>query len=237
MSTYLELCQKLRSQCINGYASAPTTVSGQTGILERVVTWVADSWRTIQLRHDWTWARKPFKFNTVASTAAYADSDVTDVEAAAVITRLKHWWVNDRVNPPYCYLTSGGVAGQRILVFLPYEVFHRRYKFGVQQSMTGAPIHITVNDNNEIELGPTPDAVYTVTGHFQRSPQILALDDDEPEIPEEYHDLIVCRAVERYATRAVAPEVLADARLEGGRLMRALERQYLPRVRLGAPLR
>lgn len=237
MSTYLELCQSLRQECYTSYSNQPTTVAGQTGAMANVVTWISKSYKDIQLRYDnWRWMRSNFTVNTVASTDSYDYTDCTDTKTGSAISRFSHWWANDPADGFRSYLTSGGVSGQQWLRYLEYEKFRSFYKFGAQQSQTGQPFVVSVDDDEKIVLGPNPDAIYTISGSYQRGPQILTLDADEPDMPERFHDLIVYWAMQRYAIKAVAPEVLARANLEGGRLMRALEQSQLPKIRLGGPL-
>ena len=55
-------------------------------------------------------------------------------------------------------------------------------------------------------------------------------------MPSRFHDLIVYYAMQRYAVNSIAPEVLARARLEGGRILSSLEQSQLPAMALGNPL-
>ena len=142
--------------------------------------------------------------------------------------------MDDLEDRPKCYLSSGGVGGEYWLIYIPWEQFKVLYKKGTQNN--GQPIHITVDNAENIVLGPKPDAVYVVSGDFQRGVQVLAADGDIPDMPTNYHDLIVYRAIEKYGANSVAPEIFNRARLEGNRIMRALELSQLPRMRFGAPL-
>ena len=81
-----------------------------------------------------------------------------------------------------------------------------------------------------------PNDIYTVRGEYQMSPQSIALDEDTPEVPTQFHDLIWYRAMEKHATDLAAPEVMERATLEGRRLMRALEANQLPIIGTGDPL-
>jgi hypothetical protein len=237
VSTYLQLCQKLRRECVNGYAGGPGAVTGQTGILEKIVGWVADAYKDIQILHDnWRWMRSNFTVNTVASDDTYAFADCTDTKTAAAISRFSHWHADDREDPFRAHLTSVGVSAQNWLIYLPYDEFRRIYKFGAQQTVTGQPVYASVDDDDQIVLGPNPSDIYTITGRYQRGPQILAANDDTPDMPTQYHDLILYYAMERYAVNSVAPEVLARARTEGARLLGALQRTQLPEIHMGGPL-
>ncbi len=236
MPTFLQLCVKTRREC-DLAGTGPTTVLSQTGKLEKIVNWVADAYTEIQGRYpNWRWMRKPFTVNTVASTDTYAYTACTDTEAGTVISRFKRWWADDECRRFTIYLSSGGVSGQRWLIWMPYDIFKVLYKFGQQQSQTGAPIHVSVDDNNRIVLGPNPDAVYVVGGDFQRSAQVLAADATVPEMPADYHMLAVYVAMRKYGASEAAVEVFSRGQLEGGRMLRQLELDQLPQMCLGGPL-
>jgi hypothetical protein len=236
VSTYLQLCQDVVRECgIPG--TGPSAITGQTGELARVVAWVKNAYTEIQNRYpDWRWLRKPFTFNTVAGTDAYAYGSVTDGEASALITRFSRWWANDLDRRPTIYLSSGGVTGEHWLIWVPYSFFKRLYRFGPQTTARGMPIHISVNDANKLVLGPNPDAVYVVQGEYQKNAQVLAANSDTPEIPVDYHQLIVCRAMAKYAGFESASDVMLRATTEGNPLMRQLEANQRPQMRLAGPL-
>lgn len=226
----------MRRECgITG--TGPTAVTGQTGQLEKVVNWVADAWNDIQMRNiHWRWMRCGFTFNTSASDGTYAYTDVTDTKTSAVIARFARWWADDASAPFKCYLTSAGVSAQYRLEYIPYENFKYHYKFGAQQSLTGRPVHVSVDDDDQIVIGPNPDAIYTITGDFQRGPQTLTADGTTPDMPSRFHDLIVYYGMQRYAGASIAPEVMAIADLQVSRLMPALEQSQLPQVSFGETL-
>lgn len=232
---YLELCQKLAREAeITASMSIPAAVTGQTGQLARVVGWVSDAYKDIQRRHDWRWMRRPFTFNTVADDDTYAFGDVTDVDTGLAIARFKRWWVNDACDPFQAYLQSGGVAGQFRLIYMPWTNFKWIYRHGTQTS--NRPVHVTVDHQNNLVLGPKPNAVYVVTGDFQRGVQVLAADADEPEMPEDYHDVIWRTAIQMYGANAVAAEIFTRAQMEANKTMRTLEREQLPELELAGPL-
>lgn len=234
MGTFLTLSSGTRRECgVPG--TGPAAVTGQTGALERIVNWVAQAWTEIQQKHpNWRWMRKPFTVNTVSGTDTYAYGSVTDSEAAAVITRFARWLPDDDNHPFQCYLTSGGVGGEYRLIYLPYDQFQWQYKLGTQNN--GQPIHVSVDHNDKIVLGPKPNAIYTVTGEFQRSAQIFAANGDTPEMPAQFHNLIMYMAMCKHAGFESAPEVLLRGTTEGNRMMRALERSQLPALQLAGPL-
>lgn len=238
MSTYLELAQKMKLECgVSGLSATPATVAGQTGVLEKVVAWTRDGWRDIQLRHsNWRWMRSYFTVNTAAGTDNYAFAACTDTKTSAAIARFRRWWAHDGLDPFKCYLASAGQAAEYRLIWWPLEHWRRVYKFGPQASVQGQPIHVAIDDDEKILLGPNPNATYTVTGAYQRGLQVLAANGDIPDMPTDFHDLVVYYGMQRYAFNSVAPEVLSSAKLEASRMMRALELSQLPAIRLGNPL-
>jgi len=233
---FLEIARRTRreSSATASASDAPVTVVGQTGQLKQIVDWCSEAYHKIQRSsNDWRWLRSRFSLQTVASTDTYAYGDATDVAAAAAITRFRQWlpFTEDGLSNVSCYLTSTGVAGERYLTPMSWPDFRARYKFGAQSD--GQPINFTISPANELMLGPKPDAIYTVLGEYQKSNQILALDADTPEMPEDYHMLIVWYALKSYAAYAPAPEVWTRAEDEAGALFTALNRSQLPAFRFG----
>lgn len=194
------------------------------------MTWIADSYTELQQEHPWRWLRKSFTVNTVADDGEYAFGDCTDTETSAVISRFSAWYPNTFK----AYLSSGGVGGEYELHWVPWDTFRRRYRYGTQTSST--PNHVSEDPTRKFVLGPKPNAVFVVSGDFQKGPQTLALDADEPEMPSQFHKVIVYDALIRYGFNRVAPEALQYAQTEGSRLMSALKRDQLPQITLGASL-
>ena len=238
MSTYLELVNQLASESgISGAASSVSAVTSQTGQALRLVNWVRQSYTEIQNRHqNWRWLRSRFTFPTVAGTDTYAYSACTDSRLSAAISRFSRWLPFDDAGATNVkrYLTSGGVSGEQWLTFLPWSYFNAIYKIGTQNNRP--IVHVTIDPQNQWVLGPKPDDIYTVTGEYQMSQQILAADGDTPEMPSAYHDLIVWRALEKYGRFSAAGEALARGLSEGGRVMRQLEANQLPAMGYAAPL-
>ena len=231
---FLQMCQRARSECAIA-GTGPADVSGQTGDLERIVNWVADSWREIQIAHpNWRWMRKGFTLTTTADDGTYAYSDAEDDEDSAAISRFSRWLLNNDEDPPKIYLQSAGVAGQRRLSYITWNSFKFIYRAGTQNS--GPPAHISVDPDNNIVLGPAPDDTYVVTGDYQRSAQELSANADTPEMPADYHMLVVWMAVEKYGFHEVAEEAIAKAQRFGPPIMRTLELNQLPPWPIADPM-
>ena len=240
MSTFLQICQDVARECgVAGGADnspKPLDVTTQTGELNRIVNWVIDAYIEIQGTRNWRWLRKSFTVNTVSGTGVYAFSDCTDVDDAAIISRFKTWRLDDRRNPPKIYLTSSGVGSQVFLSWTTWDNFEYLYKTGSLQNQTSQPIHITVNPKDEIELGIVPNDIYTLTGDYHKSAQVLAADSDVPEMPSDYHSLIKYQAMEYYGMFESAPEIVSRAERGIRRIKNQLNRNQGQSFRVAGPL-
>jgi hypothetical protein len=156
------------------------------------------------------------------------------VDAGAAISRFKCWWAHDEDLPFTIYLQSSGVAGERELSYLPWDDFRWMYRRGTQTD--GIPSHVSVDPSDNLVIGPKPNAIFVINGEFQRGAQILAADADIPEMPTDFHMLIVYEAMKKYAGFEGAPEVYDRGNEQGRVLMRQLEQNQRPQVRLAPPL-
>ena len=236
MSTFLQLCSKLRQKTID-VGTGPTTVVSQVGQLGKIVTAIDDAWVELQQeREDWRWMRKSFTVPTVASTGEYAynATSLVDTVSLAAITRFGRWY-QDKFT---CYLTATGVSAEYQLFWMEWDTFKRLYRFGTQTD--GQPAYVSIDPTGKFCLGPKPDAVYTVKGDYQIGPQIMSDADDPdaaiPEMPTRFHGLITYRGMIKYGLNAVAPEAIQEGDIEGIRLRNALELDQLPGMQWGDPL-
>lgn len=233
---FLAICQRLRQEC-DVAGTGPSAVTGQTGELKRVVDWAASAWDEIQGKYpNWRWMRSRWSVNTVAGTDTYAATACTDTRLSASLARFKRWWPfdeNGRSNVKI-YLQSSGVGTERWISFLPWPNFLAIYRIGTQNN--GVPAHFTIDPQNNLVLGPKPDGIYVVSGEYQMSKQSLAADGDTPEMPADYHMLVVYEGMKKYAGFEAAPEVYQRGAREGGVLWRQLELDQKPPPTLGEPL-
>lgn len=233
---FLQLCAEVQRECdIAGTEIA--AVTNQVGDLNRVVNWVKQAWNEIQRRSTrWRWMRSTFSVNTVVGDDTYAGTDCTDTRLAAAVTRFKRWWHLDDngYSNVKIYLQTAGVGTERWLSYMPWAEFRARYKVGTQNN--AAPAHYTIDPQNNLVLGPKPDAVYVVSGEFQLSQQELAVETDIPEMPVDFHSAIVFLAMQKYAGFESAPEVMSRGVVEGNRVIRQLEADQLPQWGSAGPL-
>ena len=236
--TFLQAVNRLATEAgVTGNASSVAAVTGQTGMAARLVNWIAQAHTQLQLRHDnWAWLRSTFTVNTTSGDDTYAGTDCTDSRLSAAITRFDHWIPFDDNGSPNIkiYLTSDGVGTQRWMVNLPWSYFVAIYRRGTQNN--GVPVHVTIDPQHNLVLGPKPDGIYTITGEYQRSALQFTADADTPEFPGQYHDILWAQALEMYGRYNAAGEVLARGQVEGRAWLRQLERNQLPTITMGEPL-
>lgn len=224
---FLALCQRTREICgVSG--TGPASVLNQTGEMLRVVNWVADAWREVQMWQPWGWMVGDFSFTTTANKREYTPADVGLADQ-----------LNWHLDTFRCYLTSAGVAGEQFLVDVDYDWYRDVYQFGSMNTRADRPIQFAIKPENQaIVLGPMPDAAgYTIYGKYQKSPHTMSGNADNPDgLQEQYHMMIVYRAAMKYAMYENAPEVLADARSNFQFLLARLQDDWLPDLEIGGPL-
>lgn len=225
--TFLELCQRVRQEVGGVSGTGPSSVTGNVGQLRKIVTWTNQAWRDLQLKHDdWLWKRADFTLNLAASDNDYAASD-----CVTPVTDLGSWDEESfRI-----YLTATGVSDETFISAMDYSLWRNIYSIG---SQTASRPHIfTVKPDLHLGFGAVPDGSYTVAGQYLRSTLSMTADADLPTgLPEEFHMLIVYRAMKKYAADEGAPEVYANAAIEHRAMELALERKQLPKWHLGGSL-
>lgn len=228
---YLQLVQQLRSE-VGASGTGPATVTGQIGMAQRLVSWTNTAWLEIQgLHNTWNWMRKPFSWVTVAGTGDYLPSAITNTLTGNVMTDMRYWY-KDTFR---CQKQSIGIQDEQWLVEWEYLVFRNTYRFNVQ--VNGRPVVFAENPQGKaIMLGQIPDDVYIITGEYQKKAWSLASDADEPDMPDNYHMLIVYKAMQYYGLYEAAAEVIQRGKEQYQALLTQLEHEQLQEVYLGNPL-
>lgn len=225
MPTFLQLAQRLRQE-VGGAGTGPSAVTNQVGEYKRIVDWIATSDEEIQQEHDeWKFMVGDFAINTVADDGSYSDSD-----CVTPITDLRNW----KTETFKIYLSATGVSDETPLFYMDYQTWYEIYNTGSQTS--SRPMYFTIGNDMSIKLGPAPNAVFRVSGEYQKSVTTLAASADEPTYPDEYHMLPVYLGMMKYGRYTGASEVYSDGERLYRKLLRRMERTQLPMVRMARPL-
>jgi hypothetical protein len=185
VATFLTLCRRVAQESGTISGPLPVTVTNQSGRLAKVVEWTATAWRDIQnSRADWLWMRSQFTATTLANVATYSPSNF------GVADRWGGWVVDpDGENWTLYPDTVTGKAEEGTITFISWQEWRWRYDRGTQEP--SKPSFFSFKPAGDVCLGPVPDGAYVVRGDYRKSIQELEDDRDVPEMPSQYHDVIV----------------------------------------------
>lgn len=224
MATYLQLVQKAARNC-------PVAGGGPVSVLDTspeenvlLINFVADEWADLQTqRTDWRWLRKKATFaltpNTSVYTPATIGASVADVLNLAAWERVFRAQRTGEPDVPVSYMEE--------------DRFVSSYTESVPTS-TGFPVAVTVRERDQaLWFYPVPDAAYTVHLRFTVKPTALTVDGSTPDMPSNFHDILVWGAVERWAYHQEAQSKAVYAASQRGRLFDNLVRTQTDPVDLG----
>ncbi len=188
--TYIELAQKVRER-IGIQGSGPAAVSTTIPVEKEMVQAVYDTWIDIQNhRADWKWMRAADSFFTTQGTSVYEVSSILDPGY-----RFSRWHKDS-------FLVT--VDSQKSeMWYLNYERYYHRHKNTTAQNKIR---EFTIRDWDDAVIITPPDGAYTVSLEYQKSNQLLSANTDTPELPVDYHMLIVYGAMEKMAASMISEE-------------------------------
>lgn len=221
MSTYLELCADLATDS-GALGSAPAAVTGQTGRSAKCVYWVKEAWRQMQNElRDANFLRAEFEGELVADTLTYSAGDLG-------ITNFARWleWPNS-----VSIHTVGDQDDETELLWISHELWRRTYDFGSHDA--ARPVRCAIAPDGSLCVGPKPDAAYTIRGIYQRAPQVLAANSDEPLLPERFHSAIVYRAEMLLCAADEAWDAYRGAQAKYTPILLDIQRDCLPALTTG----
>ncbi len=186
--THLEIVKELVRLASISDSGGPTTVVGQTGDYLKAVKYVASAHEEIQgMFFDWDFLWGSATLETSADLATYTGASDLGI------------WDVDRIY-------YGNLKLRRVV-----------WQSYIPEEASGTPAWFTIRPDNRILIGPTPDAAYTITYDYYKSPKVLVGDGDVPDIPAQFHRVIVGRSLMLYGNFEAAPE----AKVQGQELYMA----------------
>ena len=212
---FLALCQRLAFEAGVEGESQPTSVVSQTGELGRVVRWVNSAWLDIQQMHNWSWM---WEHPTLVLTTA-ASSIAGTVGA-------------DRYDRESAYFDDGSPA-KRLLTYQPWQEFRESWRVLAQND--GVTVW-SVRPDFTLVFNAAASANKNIDLERWMVPTELAADADTPGMPSDLHEVIVWRALVKYANFDEARVQRDTAIDEYKSKMGALMRRCLPVMSLGGPL-
>ncbi len=228
--TFLQLVQRLRSEC--GIAgTGPTTVSGQSGELGRLVNYTSNAWIELMDEHeDLRFKRNALAgFATVAGKTNYLPETDCGITAGTFGRWAKYTFRN--------YVTAQGVNSEIPMSYLPYDAWRNTYLINAMRNVKTRPNEISIAPDDSLCLGPIADVGYTIVGDYYRASVLLAIDGDIPGMPSKYNPLIIVwRALMDYGLFEGAPELYTKGEKFYYKLLRTMLKDQLPRITMSAPI-
>jgi hypothetical protein len=205
---YLELCREVRLR--TGVAgSGPVSVTGQTGIMEKIVAWVAEAYTDVQAEH----ARYKFLWNRSTPSTIPGQRVYSLAELSA---------------PGLNFIADMRAQGASDpMLFVEWDVWLTKYDNNTE---AGTPRAYTVAPNNTVIMYPTPTEVATLSLTYYRRPVPFETATSVP-LFDAHQYAIVWRAVMYFA--ADQEDNLLYNRAEANYLekLHALNREYLPKTK------
>lgn len=225
LMNFLEICQRVRQE-VGAAGVGPASVLNQTGELKRIVDWVATADGDIQRKYNqWKFMTASFSLNTVASDASYNAADFL-----TPVTDLRDF----RRESLKIYTLSAGVQDETKIYYMEYQDWYEIYGTGLQS--TGRPLYYAVGNDMSLKLGPVPNEIFRMSGEYQKAVTLLSANNNTPPYPEEFHMLPVYLAMKKYGRYTGATELYEDGEREYKKMLIAMERSQLPKIRMGCAL-
>jgi len=201
MATFLEICQQVHRWVRAGNntpGTVPTTVVGQTLELGDIVYFVGQAWLQLQQYHpDWRWMVSQGGLTLFSGVRVYSLATIQiNFPRLAVIRPLI---AASNIKYSLIFDISAPTRTDMPVWFISYEEW-RGWWDRQPRTMLQKPCRFTIRPDRAVEVDPTPNDApsgdnWQLVFDYKKTPQVLAIDGDIPELPEEYHDLIVWWAV------------------------------------------
>lgn len=221
MATYLQLCQQLQREAVFPGADM-SSVTGQSGEYLKIVRWVERAWTEIQIEKPWNFRWAAF------SVALSSGSRVFDVR-----TLIGSDAADSIATTEPLVLTHPTSGLKRRIQLVDWPLFLRNWADANSRDLEAWPAQCSVRPDGSLEFNQNLDVAYTLAGSYLRKPQVLAANDDEPIMPEAYHQAILYRALKKYAEFEEAGPLLQTASYNDSLWSDRMCRDLLPSVYLG----
>ena len=207
MTTFLSLCNSVERE--SGTVSRARRMSDvsapPTDRQEKIVKWVADAWLRLQRkRQDWVFMAGDVSASLASGKARYSASELG-------VQRFGSWVTDRTCYRPWTLIDPAlGPGSESEIREISYDTYRQRYERGVPQLQR--PVEYAVSRDFALCFGSVPDKNYLLRGEYRKLPQALTANDDVPDLPEQYHDAIMWRAVMTLAEHDQDPVQIATAR-------------------------
>lgn len=222
--TFLQLVVDLRRQC--GVSGAdPTTTAGLSGEMLRLANYINEAYMEILNAHDdWEFLKQNIEFLCAAGQQKYTTVEMQIVSHGG-------YRLND-----FTIASVDSDNDEQPLPFMAYDDFKLLYMYGPTRATTNRPCCFTIDGQQNLLLGQTPDVQYRIRGIGYACPTEFSNDSDIPAFPGKYARVIVHKAMMLYGQYEAAPEVYNRGMESFGRSNARLCAEQLPNIEWGGPL-
>lgn len=188
MSTYLELVQDLHNE-VGAAGIEPQGVTGLSGEAERLALWVKRADEYVQLKWvNWKFLRNEFTVSNITTQG---------IATLSAPSTLRYW------DEKTFTITPPGSTEKYPLDVVEYD----KIKRDILDTNEGYPDRVIIMPDNTLKFEPVPNGAYTINADYYVRPTLLAATTDVSAIPEEFHRVIIGRAMILYANFESAPEI------------------------------
>lgn len=213
---------------------ALATIIGAAGDDLRLVNWTASAYEKVQRKTDeWRWMRSTVLASIPAGQLAHdpaVDMLIQPADSVALTDFRGFRAPSDDYT--VTMLDPLNATSEWRLGWLDYDEFRKRFMVGTHES--APPVNWSVSPDNKLLVGPTPDILYHVRFDYRTKVMSLALDADEPTMPQDYHMIIVWETLKSLASFDAASEVYARATEEFNELYEDLWFDQGPKLTINA---
>ena len=210
MSTFLELVVELQEES-GSSGDKITSVVGQSGENQRMVKWIRNSDMYVQN----LWLNWKFLWTQVTVSTGIG-------VGLAAPTNLNFWdYKTFKIN-------DGGVGD----LDEPIDVVeHDATKTMLRDTNTNKPSNVIVMPDNSLDFDPPTDAVYKISADYFKRPTPMTANADVSLIPENFHQVILGRALTLYANYESSSEIKVQGQEIYDEVIGRLENSQLPNQR------
>ena len=227
-----------------------------SGIIGSYAGWIDDAWRDLQSGGLWRWMR-----GTAVAFASEGQSRIHwsrcyDQDTGLRIPTFNQWRTEIEGGidfPRYVRVDDADVGedGQianplsaltknyGLELVVPYATWDSwRAAYDLGQDFRGAPSLVSVSPNNDLVVGPRPSdgTHYRIRMDYFKGPNVLVEDDDEPELPQQFHMLIVYDALLHVGHDRARQELVDSSREFSSQMRSQLEAAQTEQVTFAGPL-
>lgn len=204
---FLEICRRVRQD--SGISGDIAAVTGQQGILAKLVTWVQEADLEIQRsKTEWSFMWRRTLANLVVGKNEYLPADLNMQPFANLETLF---------------------VGTKELSEVPWaQLEHDLLSNG--GAPTGEPCSYALSPDGYIVFNRSPLVVAVVNIRYHLLPQRMTINTSVSPIPEDYHEAIVQKALQSYARHEQDDQLQRDAITAFDGLSKEMAARYLPKI-------